>query len=79
MPHANCVSLCKKVIIIRKGLVKKYGEKGRGKGGRGGCGPEQKGNGSSVFEHLARGGSFDCQQPIGGGHPILNRNRHIVK
>ena len=29
--------------------------------------PEQKGGGSSVFEPLARGGSFDCQQPIGGG------------
>ena len=30
-------------------------------------GPEQKGGGSSVFEPLARGGSFDCQRPIGGG------------
>ena len=29
--------------------------------------PEQKGAGSSVFEPLARGGSFDCQRPIEGG------------
>ena len=36
-------------------------------GGGGGGGPEQKGGGSSVFEPLARGGSFDCQRPIRGG------------
>ena len=30
-------------------------------------GLEQKGGGSSVFEPLARGGSFYCQRPIGGG------------
>ena len=34
-------------------------------------GPEQRGGGSSVFEPLVRGGSFNFQLPMGVGHPIL--------
>ena len=51
-----------------KGLVKKYW------GGR----PEQRGGGSSVFEPLVRGGSFNFQLPIGVGHPVFffNGNPH---
>ena len=30
-------------------------------------GPEQRGGGSSVFEPLERGGSFDFQRHVGGG------------
>ena len=40
-----------------KGLVKKYW----------GGGPEQRGGGSSVFEPLVRGGSFNFQLPHRGG------------
>ena len=29
--------------------------------------PEQRGDGSSVFEPLVRGGSFNFQLPMGGG------------
>ena len=38
---------------------------------RGGHGPEQKGNGSSVFQPYVRGGSFNFQLPMGVGHPVL--------
>ena len=44
------------------------GSKIIGQGGR----PEQRGGrggGSSVFEPLVRGGSFNFQLPIGVGHP----------
>ena len=42
------------------GLIKKYGGGGWG-------GPEQRGGGSSVFEPLVRGGSFNFQLPLRGG------------
>ena len=31
----------------------------------------QRGDGSSVFEPLVGGGSFNFQLPMGVGHPIL--------
>ena len=37
-----------------------------------GSGPEQRGGGSSVFEPLLRGGSFNFQLPIGVGHPVFS-------
>ena len=40
---------------------KKFGERG---------GPEQRGGGSSVFEPLEGGGSFNFQLPMGVGHPV---------
>jgi len=33
-------------------------------------GPEQRGGGSSVFEPLEGGGSFNFQLPMGVGHPV---------
>ena len=41
------------------------GQKVQGGGGWGG--PEQRGGGSSVFEPLVRGGSFNFQLPLSGG------------
>ena len=39
-------------------------------------GPEQRGGGSSVFEPLVRGGSFNFQLPIEVGHPVFYGNWH---
>ena len=35
------------------------------------CGLEQRGDGSSVFDPLVRGGSFNFLLPMGVGHPVL--------
>ena len=50
-----------------------YVKKVFGGGGVGGGvgGPVQRWSDSSVFETLARGGSFNFQLPLGVGHPIL--------
>ena len=37
----------------------------------GGRWAEQRGGGSSVFEPLVRGGSFNSQLPMGVGHPVV--------
>ena len=41
-------------------------------GGRRG-GPEQRGGGSSVFEPIERGGSFNFQRHVEVGHSILKQ------
>ena len=55
------VHLNPKLFFSLKGLVKKYW------GGGGVGGPEQRGGGSSVFEPLVRGGSFNFQLSLRGG------------